>query len=80
MLTSFISLVHFIKLSYCEMLYSTSLFLSFQVPEMNQVVEAKENKELGITQLFILQNIGMIIGFGIILIISLYAEDIKFGS
>lgn len=50
------------------------------VPEMNQVVEAKENKELGITQLFILQNIGMIIGFGIILIISLYAEDIKFGS
>lgn len=50
------------------------------MPEMNQVVEAKENRELGITQLFLLQNAGMIVGFGIILLISLYADHIQFGS
>ncbi|XP_014784074.1 metal cation symporter ZIP8 [Octopus bimaculoides] len=47
------------------------------MPEMNQVVEAKENQDVGKMQLFILQNIGMIIGFSVILLISYYAEDIN---
>ncbi|GAB1604879.1 metal cation symporter ZIP14-like isoform X1 [Argonauta hians] len=50
------------------------------MPEMNQVVDSNESQEVGKTQLFILQNIGMILGFSVILVISYYAEDINIVS
>ena len=49
-----------------------------QIPEMNTVVEAPENEELGTWPMFFLQNLGLILGFGVILLISYYAENIEF--
>lgn len=46
------------------------------IPEMNSVAEASENDQFGTWPLFFLQNIGMILGFAVILVISYYSEHI----
>ena len=49
------------------------------MPEMNSAAESEENKKtIGPFKIFILQNVGLLAGFGVILIIAVYGSDINF--
>ncbi|XP_076115576.1 metal cation symporter ZIP8-like isoform X2 [Mytilus galloprovincialis] len=49
------------------------------MPEMNSAAESEENKKnIGSLQIFILQNVGLVLGFTVILIMSLYGGEIDF--
>ena len=49
------------------------------MPEMNSAAESEENKKtIGSFKIFILQNVGLLAGFGVILIIAVYGSDINF--
>ncbi|XP_033751567.1 zinc transporter ZIP14-like [Pecten maximus] len=49
------------------------------MPEMNSEAENKENKRIiGTARIFLLQNVGMILGFVIILLMTLYGSEINF--
>ena len=46
---------------------------------MNSAAESEENKKtIGSFKIFILQNVGLLAGFGVILIIAVYGSDINF--
>ena len=49
------------------------------MPELNAATEDEENiRQIGKFKIFILQNIGILLGFGIILVMVVYAGDINF--
>ncbi|XP_069133788.1 metal cation symporter ZIP14-like [Argopecten irradians] len=49
------------------------------MPEMNSEAENEENKRiLGTARIFILQNLGLILGFAVILLMTLYGGEINF--
>ncbi|XP_052065833.1 metal cation symporter ZIP14-like [Mytilus californianus] len=49
------------------------------MPEMNSAAESEENKKnIGSFQIFILQNVGLVLGFTVILIMSIYGGEINF--
>ncbi|XP_060074579.1 metal cation symporter ZIP14-like [Ylistrum balloti] len=49
------------------------------MPEMNSEAENEENKRIiGVVRIFVLQNLGMILGFAVILMMTLYSGDINF--
>ncbi|KAK3103100.1 hypothetical protein FSP39_016428 [Pinctada imbricata] len=49
------------------------------MPEMNSGAESEDNiKRFGVWRIFVIQNVGMIIGFSVILIMSVYGGEISF--
>lgn len=48
------------------------------MPEMNLAAEAPEGKAFGTTRLFLLQNLGLLAGFSIMLVMALYGGNIDF--
>ncbi|GFS01612.1 zinc transporter ZIP14 [Elysia marginata] len=48
------------------------------MPEMNLAAESAEGKAFGTTRLFLLQNVGLLAGFTIMLIMALYGGNIDF--
>ncbi|KAK7098276.1 metal cation symporter ZIP14-like isoform X2 [Littorina saxatilis] len=52
--------------------------LADMLPEMNSAAETEACKEFGEINTFILQNIGLLVGFGIILVLAVYGGDISF--
>lgn len=49
------------------------------MPEMNSAAESEENKKtIGPMIIFLLQNVGLIAGFGVILLMAVYGADINF--
>ena len=47
------------------------------MPEVNQAMESKEAASLGKATIFILQNLGLLTGFGILFIMAYYGDKIK---
>jgi hypothetical protein len=46
---------------------------------MNIAAESEENqKNIGSVRLFLIQNVGLLTGFGVILIMAVYGGDINF--
>ena len=46
---------------------------------MNFAAESEENqKNIGSVRLFLIQNVGLLTGFGVILIMAVYGGDINF--
>ena len=53
----------------------------FQMPEMNSTGESEENKrQIGEKFIFFLQNMGLLTGFGIMLIMAVYGGNINLAS
>ncbi|KAH9518798.1 hypothetical protein Btru_006301 [Bulinus truncatus] len=50
------------------------------MPEMNTAAESPEGKQFGEFNTFILQNFGILTGYGIMLVMALYSGNISFGS
>lgn len=51
------------------------------MPEMNSAAECEEKiRTIGIFRIFILQNLGLICGFGILLLMAVYGGEIRFES
>lgn len=49
------------------------------MPEMNSAAESEENKvTIGPLMIFILQNVGLLCGFGVILLMAVYGGEIDF--
>lgn len=49
------------------------------MPEMNSAAESEENKvNIGPLRIFIIQNVGLVCGFGVILIMAIYGGEINF--
>lgn len=49
------------------------------MPELNSSAESEDNKKsIGSLQIFILQNVGLIAGFGVILVMAVYGGEINF--
>lgn len=52
--------------------------ISLQMPEMSAASELKENKELiGTGSIFLLQNLGILTGFGVILVLAVFGGHIE---
>lgn len=47
------------------------------MPELNTALTSPEGKKMGSGAMCILQNIGLLIGFGIIILMANYAGDIQ---
>ena len=49
------------------------------MPEMNSAGECEVNRrELGTVFIFVLQNLGLLVGFGLILALAVYGGNIDF--
>lgn len=49
------------------------------MPEMNTAAESPEGRQFGEVKTFLLQNVGLLTGYGIMLIMALYGGNIDFG-
>lgn len=47
------------------------------MPEMNLAAESEEGKAFGKNKTFLLQNLGLLTGFGVMLIFAVFGEGIK---
>ncbi|KAL8618925.1 hypothetical protein ACOMHN_020344 [Nucella lapillus] len=52
--------------------------LADMLPEMNSAAESPDGKELGEVKTFLIQNLGLLTGFGIILVLVAFGEYINF--
>ncbi|XP_076471505.1 metal cation symporter ZIP14-like [Babylonia areolata] len=52
--------------------------LADMLPEMNSAAESKDGQEFGEIKTFVVQNFGLLVGFGIILLLAVYGEKINF--
>lgn len=50
------------------------------LPEMNSAAETEAGREFGEKKTFLLQNLGLLVGYGIILLLVVYGGQIRFGS
>jgi len=48
------------------------------MPEMNSAAESDEGRQLGSTRVFLIQNAGLLIGYGIMLVMAIYGGEIIF--
>ena len=60
-----------------DLLYLFSVHC-FQLPEVNKASEDEEHQHLGVFRIYLIQNAGMLTGFGIMLLMALYGGEIKF--
>ncbi|CAL1535971.1 unnamed protein product [Lymnaea stagnalis] len=49
------------------------------MPEMNTAAESPEGRQFGQVKTFLLQNVGLLTGYGIMLVMALYGGNIDFG-
>ena len=47
---------------------------------MNSSAESDDGKQFGEMKTFLLQNAGLLVGFGIMLLLAVYGGDIKFSE
>ena len=47
------------------------------MPEMGNAADVEDNKKIGHTAIFILQNAGMVTGFGVMLLLAVYGGAIE---
>jgi hypothetical protein len=48
------------------------------MPEMNSAAENEDYKAMfGTAYIFVIQNVGMLVGFGVIFIMALYGSEIE---
>ncbi|XP_076471660.1 metal cation symporter ZIP8-like [Babylonia areolata] len=50
------------------------------MPEMNSASESEEGRKFGVAKTFLVQNLGLISGYSIILLLSLYGDVFDFGQ
>ncbi|KAL8584836.1 hypothetical protein ACOMHN_037541 [Nucella lapillus] len=48
------------------------------MPEMNSAAESKEGKQFGVGRTFVVQNVGLVTGYSIILLMTLYGDVFSF--
>lgn len=80
--TRYIISVFLIKLiqmySYDYHMYFKQILLCVQMPAMCLAGELEENKkQIGTVYIFILQNLGILTGFGIMLVLAIYGGHIE---
>ena len=49
-----------------------------QLPEMNSSAESADGKQFGEVKTFLVQNAGLLVGFGIMLLLAVYGGEINF--
>ena len=58
--------------------FFNSVIFYFQMPEMNSCAESEENKkQMGEKFIYLLQNLGLLTGFGIMLLMAVYGDKIN---
>ena len=75
---------HLIKFRYIEvLLYLLVCLIAIsvcgpQMPAMNIAADSKEANKFGVLNTFIIQNLGLVSGFVLMLLMKLYSGNIKF--